>query len=366
MTTSLTLVESDVQEEFFARGWTDGLPIIPPTPERINAMLNSANIKPDKVVGMVPERSRTISAEKAAINAVMSGCEPKHFLVVLAAIDAMCDPDFGCNTVLTSTGGAALCVVISGPDLADLGFNSNRNALGPGYRANATVGRALRLIAMNVLGARSDYLDGSSLGHPGKYTMLVAEEVPPEAWDPLRVELGFNEDETTVTLLATEGPHQISNQLNGTAEGILSSLASAMTNPTTYGVGKGHQVLLVLGYEHRRILIEQGWTKRAIREHLVETSRVSPSYLESAGIVMEHTTQNDMTPDADGKLATVRSPEDIFLVTAGSPGAGWSAYIPTWAPTVHSKAVTKVVESNTSDSNRSDKGGNKHDDDHCS
>ena len=186
--------------------------------------------------------------------------------------------------------------------------------------------------------------------------MLVAEEVPPEAWDPLRVELGFNEGETTVTLLATEGPHQISNQLNGTAEGILSSLASAMTNPTTYGVGKGHQVLLVLGYEHRRILIEQGWTKRAIREHLVETSRVSPSYLESAGIVMEHTTQNDMTPDADGKLATVRSPEDIFLVTAGSPGAGWSAYIPTWAPTVHSKAVTKVVESNTSASNRSDKG----------
>jgi len=348
MATSLTLVESDVQEEFFARGWTDGLPIVPPTPERIDAMLTGAGINADKVIGMVPERSRTITAEKAAINAVMAGCEPKYFPVVIAAIDAMCDPAFGCNTVLTSTGGAALCVVVSGPDLEDLGFNSNRNALGSGYRANATVGRALRLIAMNVLGARSEYLDGSSLGHPGKYTMLVAEEPPPESWDPLRVELGFRETETTVTLLAAEGPHQISNQLNGTAEGILLSLASAMTNPTTYGVGKGHQVLLVLGYEHRRILAESGWTKQAIQKYLVEASRVTPSYLESAGIVMEHTTQNDMTPDADGKLATVRSPDDIFLITAGSPGAGWSSYIPTWAPTVHSEAVTKVVQFNES------------------
>ena len=348
MATSLTFVESDVQEEFFARNWTDGLPIVPPTPERIDAMLTAAGINADKVVGMVPERSRTISAEKAAINAVMAGCEPKHFPVVLAAIDAMCDPAFGCNTVLTSTGGAALCIVISGPDLEDLGFNSTRNALGPGHRANATVGRALRLIAMNVLGARSDYLDGSSLGHPGKYTMLVAEEPPPENWAPLRMELGFSETETTVTLLATEGPHQISNQLNGTVEGILSSLASAMTNPTTYGVGKGHQVLLVLGYEHRRILAESGWTKKAIQEYLVEASRVTPSYLESAGIVMEHTTQNDMTPGADGKLATVQRLDDIFLITAGSPGAGWSAYIPTWAPTIHSEAVTKVVQFNES------------------
>jgi len=348
MATSLTLVESDIQEEFFARGWTDGLPIVPPTPERINAMLTSANVKPDKIVGIVPERSRTISAEKTAINAVMAGCEPKHFPVLLAAIDAMCDPAFGCNTVLTSTGGAALCIAISGPALEDLGFNSTRNALGPGHRANATVGRALRLIAMNVLGARSDYLDGSSLGHPGKYTMLVAEEPPPENWAPLRMELGFSETETTVTLLATEGPHQISNQLNGTVEGILSSLASAMTNPTTYGVGKGHQVLLVLGYEHRRILAESGWTKKAIQEYLVEASRVTPSYLESAGIVMEHTTQNDMTPDADGKLATVQRLDDIFLITAGSPGAGWSAYIPTWAPTIHSEAVTKVVQFNES------------------
>jgi hypothetical protein len=343
MATSLTLAEHDAQEEFFARGWTDGLPIVPPTPVRVEAMLSLAGVAAGDVVGTVPERSRDITAEKAAINTVMAGCEPQHFPVVLAALTAMCDPAFGCHTAVTSTGGAALCVAVSGPGLEALGFNASRNALGPGYRANATVGRAMRLVAMNVLGARSNNLDGSSIGHPGKYTMFVAEETPPEGWDPLRVELGYDATDTTVTVLATEGPHQVSNQLNGTPEGVLATFAAAMTNPATYGVGKGHQVLLVLGYEHRRILVESGWTRQAIREHLVEASRVTPAYLEAAGIVMEHTTQNDMTPDADGKLATVRSPDDIFLVTAGSPGAGWSAYIPTWAPTVHSVAATKKV-----------------------
>ena len=344
MATSLTLDESEAQEEFFARGWTDGLPIVPPTPERVNTMLEFAGVTADDVIGSVPERSRNITAEKAAINAVMAGCEPQHFPVVLAALSAMCDPPFGCNTAITSTGGAALCVAVSGPDLEALGFNASRNALGPGYRANATVGRTMRLVAMNVLGARSSDLDGSSIGHPGKYTMLIAEEKPPEGWDPLRIELGYNVTDTTVTVLATEGPHQISNQLNGTPEGVLSTLTAAMTNPATYGVGKGHQVLLVLGYEHRRILVEGGWTRQAIREHLAEASRVTPEYLEAAGIVMEHTKQNDMTPDVDGKLATVRSPDDIFLITAGSAGAGWSAYIPTWAPTVHSVAVSKKVQ----------------------
>ena len=344
MATSFTFTEHDVQEEFFARGWTDGLPVVPPTPDRVEAMLTFAGVTAGDVVGTVPERSRNITAEKAAINSVMAGCEPQHFPVVLAGIAAMCDPAFGCNTAVTSTGGAALCLAISGPNLEALGLNANRNALGPGYRANATIGRAMRLVAMNVLGARSNYLDGSSIGHPGKYTMLVAEDSPPEGWEPLRVELGYDQADTTVTVLAAEGSHQVSNQLNGTPEGILATYAAAMTNPATYGVGKGHQVLLILGYVHRMILAEGGWTRQAIREHLTEATRVTPDYLEAAGIVMEHTTQNDMTPDADGKLATIRSPDDIFLITAGSPGAGWSAYIPTWAPTIHSSASTRKVQ----------------------
>ena len=343
MATQLTLNEADVNEDFFARGWTDGLPVVPPTPDRVGAALDHAGVDGDDVVGMVPERSREISAEKAAINAVMAGCKPEHFPVVLAALSAMLDPVFGCHTVVTSTGGAALCVVISGPMVAELGFNSGRNALGPGCRANATVGRALRLVAMNILGARSDSLDGSSLGHPAKYTFLVAEEPPPEGWDPLRVELGYGPEDTSVSMFAAEGPHQVANHLNGDPEGILLTFAAAMTNPATFGVGKRHQVLLVLGHEHRQALAEAGWTRPQIREFLAQHTRVTPEHLAAGGILLEHTAQNDMTPEADGRLPTVESPDDIFLVTAGSAGAGWSAYIPTWAPTVHSRSTSRKV-----------------------
>ncbi len=343
MATEITVDLDDVQETFFDRGWTDGLPVLPPTAERVQAALDYAGVKADDVVGVVPERSREVSAEKAAINAVMAGCKPEYFPVVLAALGAMFDPDFGCHTVVTSTGGAGLCVVVSGPMVQELGFNSSRNALGPGHRANATVGRAVRLVAMNVLGARSDSLDGSSIGHPGKYTFLVAEEPPPVGWDPLRVELGYDEADTTVTMFPSEGPHQIANHINGDPESILNSFVAAMTNPATFGVGKRHQVLFVVGNEHRQALAEAGWSRAQVREYLAEHSRVTQEHLTSAGIGMEYTAQNDMTPEADGKLPTVETPDDVFLVTAGSAGAGWSAYIPNWAPVVHSRAATRKV-----------------------
>lgn len=343
MAEQITVDFNAASEEFFERGWTDGLPVVAPTPERVQAMLEHAGLDGSEVIGEVPERSREITAEKAAINSVMAGCKDEYFPVVVAALGAMLDPAFGAHTVVTSTGGAALCVVVSGPVVKSLGFNSLRNALGPGHRANATVGRAVRLIAMNILGARSNDLDGSSLGHPGKYTFLVAEEPPPPSWDPLRVELGYDEADSTVTIFAAESPHQVANHLNGDPEGILRTFAAAMTNPATFGVAKQHQVLLVLGLEHRSALVEAGWSRRQVREFLAEHSRVTPAYLASAGILLEHTSQNDMTPDADGKLNTVRNADDIFLVTAGSAGAGWSAYIPTWAPCVHSVATTRKV-----------------------
>lgn len=343
MAGSLSIEDADAIEEMFERGWTDGLPVVPPTPALVQAMLDHAGVEATDVVGTVPERSRDISAEKAAINAVMAGCRTEYFPVVLAALAAMLEPDFGAHTVVTSTGGAALCVIVSGPLVDELGFNSYRNALGPGNRANATVGRAVRLVAMNVLGARSTSLDGSSLGHPGKFTMLVAEETPPEGWDPLRVELGYELADTTVSLFAAESPHQIANHLNGDPEGILLTFASAMSNPATFGVGKGHEVVIVVGYEHRRALAEAGWSKADVREFLAEHSRVTPEHLAAGGVLLENTKQNDMIPGPDGKLGTVTGPDDIHLVTAGSPGAGWSAYIPAWAPKVHSVSATRKV-----------------------
>lgn len=342
----LELEAHDVQEHFFEAGWTDGLPIVPPTPDRVYEMLRGGDVlDPDEVVGVVPQRGITVTVELAAINAVMAGCEPRAFPLVLAALGAMLDPDFNANTACTSTGGAALCVVVSGPLAEAAGMNGGLNALGSGNRANATIGRTLRLVAGNVLGARSGGMDGSSLGNPGKYTLCFAESPPPEPWEPLRVALGYDEADTTVTVLPTEGPRQVANHLNGDPAGLLRTFAATMRDPATFITGKAGQGTVVLGYEHRMTIIRGGWSRRDVQEFLFEHSRIAPADLERWGVLLEKGTGKDMTPDADGLLRSMLSPDDIFVVTAGGAGAGWSAYLPNWAPPLHalSRAVTRRV-----------------------
>jgi hypothetical protein len=343
---TLSVSTDESIEVFFERGWTDGLPVVPPTPELVDAMLAAGGVEGDEVIGSVPERSRTVTAEKAAVNAVMAGCKPEYFPIVLAGLGAVLDPAFNANTVFTSTGGAAVCVIVSGPLAAEVGMNSRHNALGAGNRANATIGRTMRLVGMNVLGARhgDGGLDASSMGHPGKYTFCFAEEDPPEPWQPLRVELGYLLEDTTVTVLPTEGPRQVANHLNEDPEGVLRSFSTMAKTPATFVVGKGgSQGVCVMGPEHAGALQQAGWTKEQAREFLFRETRVTPDELIAGGIVIEKGYQHDMTPGADGKLATFRDPEDIFIVTAGGAGAGWSAYIPNWAPSQHARATTRRV-----------------------
>jgi hypothetical protein len=340
---ALELEESEVQEVFFERGWTDGLPIVAPTIDRVEAMLGAGSIAPDAIVGSVPSSSRTLTAEKLAISAVMAGCRPAYFPVVLAAAGAMLDPAFNVNTVVTSTGGAAVCTVVSGPVAAEIGMNAGHNALGPGNRANATIGRTLRLLSMNVLGSKPGGLDGSSLGTPAKYTLCFAEQPPAPPWEPLHVALGFDAADTTVTLVATEGPHQIANHLNGDPAGIVATIAAAIANPASFPVGKGGQGVVVLGPEHGAAIIGAGWSRERVQAELYERSRITPDALQAAGIVIETGAQHDMTPGPDGKLPSLASPDDVIVVTAGVEGGGWSAWMPSWAPKLHSRAVTKAV-----------------------
>ena len=335
--------DADVFEDFHRLGWTDGLPVVAPTPERVHALLDHAGLAAGETLGTIEARGRSLSAGLAAANAVMAGCGPEHFPLAVAALCAMLDPAFNAHTVMTSTGGAAFCLLVSGPVTAELDMATRHNALGPGSRANAAVGRTLRLVARNVFGARTGEMDASSIGHPGKFTLCLAEDEPPAPWEPLRVELGYGVEDSTVTILGTEGPRQVGNHLNPSREGILTTMAVAMRCPATYPVGKGHQAVVVLGPEHTAALIEAGWTRAQVREYLAEASRVTPAEIEAAGVLLEVGTQHDMTPGPDGKLPTVRSAEDVFLVTAGGHGAGWSAYIPVWAPTLHSLAGTRRV-----------------------
>jgi hypothetical protein len=343
MAEQIVLDESAVQEHFFEQGWTDGLPIVPPTPDRVNAMLAAGWVDADELLGTVPQRNISISAEKLAINAVMAGCAPEYFPVVIAAMQAVLDPGFNVHAAVTSTGGAALCLVVSGPMAEEIGMNARHNALGSGNRANATIGRAIRLTAMNVLGARTGGMDGTSLGHPGKYTMCFAEDTPPASWPTLREELGFPSEDTTVTVLAAEGPRQVANAQNADGTGVLRTFVAAMQTPSTYSVGKGHQVLLVMGPEHRQAVVDAGYSKQEAKEFLVRESRVTPEWLTNAGVVIEQGYQHDMSAGDDGKLPVVPTVNDLFIVTAGGAGAGWSSYIPAWAPIQHSRAATRRV-----------------------
>ena len=174
---SVSLQESDDPiEYYFERGWTDGLPVVPPTAEKIGAFLDAAGRSPSEILGTEPVRGRVVTLEKVAINAVMAGCRPEYFPVVVATIEAMLEPEHNLHAVTVSTMGAAPLLVVNGPVVDEIGLNSGVSVFGPGRRANATIGRAIRLTIMNVTGALPGDLDQSSLGHAGKYTWCIAED----------------------------------------------------------------------------------------------------------------------------------------------------------------------------------------------
>lgn len=343
MTQTLTLAHDDVQEAFFERGWTDGFPVVPPTPEKVVAMLAAGQVEADDILGVLASRQVTVTAAATAINAVMAGCLPAYFPIVLAAVGAIMDPAFNVHAALTSTGGAAFCVIVSGPYGSEVGLNNGHNALGGGRRANATIGRTLRLLALNVFGARPGETDGTSVGNPGRASLCFGESIPPAGWPTLREQLGYIPPDTTVTVMATEGPRQVANHLNGTATGILATFASALRSPTTFVAGKGGQAVVVLGPEHALALAEGGWAPDAVRHHLAEASRIHPDELAEAGILVPTQSAHRMEPGSDGRLPVLADAADVVLVTAGGAGAGWSACIPSWASTLASRAATRRV-----------------------
>jgi hypothetical protein len=343
MTDILEIDAERVMEEFFERGWTDGLPVVPPTPDAVDAMIATVDLARDDVIGGIPRRNRWVTVEQAAINAVMAGCRPDYFPIVVAALGAALDPAFNANAAFTSTGGAATCVVVSGPLAAAVGMNASHNALGSGNRANATIGRAVRLVARNVFSASTGDMDATSMGNPGKYTLCFAEQEPPAPWVPLRVQLGFAPEDTTVTVMSTEAPRQVANHLSEVPEDVLRTFVSAIKVPSNFAVGKGGQAFVVMCPEHADAVRRGGWTQEQAREFLSRESRIRPEELTENGVPLEVGSANDMTPGSDGRLPALSSADDVFLVTAGGPGPGWSAYIPSFAPSKHLRAVTRRV-----------------------
>src|SRR3989475_6515318 len=188
-------------------------------------MLEAARLEPSKQIAFIRDRAVVISAEKVAINAVMAGCKPEYFPVVLAAVEGIADHRWSYHGPGTSTGGAGVLMIVNGPIARALDINAGDNLFGPGWRSNLTIGRAVRLVMRNVCGSRPGLLDRGTLGHPGKLSYVIAENEAESPWTPLHVERGFRAEQSTVTVVASDAPNQFYNQLSNTAEGVLTPLA---------------------------------------------------------------------------------------------------------------------------------------------
>lgn len=227
----------DANELYQRNGWTDGLPIVPPTEEAVARFLAAANLGAADVIGVEPVRRRTITAEKVAIAAVMAGCLPDYMPVVAAIMKAMCQPEHALHGSTASTGGSAPFIIVNGPIRLALGMNTTHNALANACRANATIGRSIRLILINVLGGVPSQLDRSTLGQPGKFTFCVAEDEEDSPWLPLSVERGIPVGTSAVTALQVESPHQIMNEWTHNPKEILDTYTAAMrSNMLTYSI----------------------------------------------------------------------------------------------------------------------------------
>jgi hypothetical protein len=327
---------TEAVETCFERGWTDGLPVVPATRDAVQRFLEAAGRAAGDVVLTETTRRRTITAEKVAINAVLAGCRPEYMPVLLAALEAMAEPVFTLHGAITSTGGSATLLVVNGPIRQRLGLNAAGNVFGPGWRANATLGRAIRLITLNCLGAQPGLLDRSTQGHPGKYTYCIAELEEENPWEPLHVTRGLAPGSSAVTVFAAEGPHNVLSHYGETGEAIVVALADTMACLGSFSPGES---FLVLAPEHVAMLARDGWTKPHLRETLYARARRTRADLKRGGKLAGAVAPGDETAwEHRG-----RGPEDIHIVVAGGGAGGHSAFIPSWSRERNSLSVTKEI-----------------------
>src|SRR5213594_3142511 len=330
--------DGDAIEFCFRQGWTDGLPVVPPTADRVGAMLAGARLDPTQEIGFVAHRAVSITAEKVAINAVMAGCTPDFMPVVVAAVEGIADPRWSYHGPGTSTAGAGVLMIVNGPIARELDVNAGDNLFGPGWRANLTIGRALRLVMRNVCGSMPGLLDRGTVGHPGKLSYVIAENEAESPWTPLSVERGFRPEQSTVTVMAAEGPHQFYNQLSTESEGVLTTLADSMQH--SGGAGRQPQYVVALAGEHMRTIAGSGWGKKEVRQFLFENTQNTIAHLKRT-----HRIPGEVQPGDDTKLRPiVAEPDDILIVAAGGRAGSFSSFIPGWGGARSSLATTKEVK----------------------
>ena len=323
-------------EAYYDAGWTDGLPVVPPSDKSIAEMLAGVGLRADEVIGEIPGRNAAVTGESLAINAVLAGCRPEYAPVVVAAVKSLCHPNFAYHGPASSTGGSAMILVVNGPIAGALGINSGHNAFGQGHRPNATIGRAVRLVMMNALNTKPGFLDRATFGNPGKYSFCFAERDDPP-WEPFHVSRGFRPEDSTLTLYASNSLSQVYNQIAATPEAILLCFADALYNlgsPNVYGFNES---LIVIGFEHADVMRAHGWSRRDVQTFLVEHARRRVADLKRAGRLKGEIEPGDETTWRHG----FESPDDLLIVAAGGAGS-WSAVLPGWGKKWTRSITTRI------------------------
>ena len=312
---------------FINRGWSDGLPVLPPTEAAIDAMIGASYLKRDELLGIIPPVNGIATVERVAANAVMAGCLPDYFPLVVAAVRGVLQPGFNLDGVQTTTGNVAPVVIINGPCRNRLQINYSSNALGQGWRANSTIGRALRLVLGNIGGAAPGVYDKATLGQPAKYTFCFAENEEENPWEPLHVECGWSREMDVVSVFGCSGVNSAVDMASQMAKGLLKTFALTMIGGFTSGV-TSTETMLIICPEHAAILSAGGYSKAAIRSELFRAAQVPHERISDENLeLLAKRRPIWFQGNGSKEIGVVDRPEDIWIVVAGGKGAK-SAYIP--------------------------------------
>jgi hypothetical protein len=319
--------DEDAHEAMFARGWSDGLPLVPPTEERVLRMLDGTRRDPQEVLGLVPPDLAAATVEKVAVNAVMAGCKPEYLPAVLAAVEAVLDERFAMHGVLATTMFVGPVVVVNGPIRRHIGMNAKGNALGQGNRANAAIGRALQLVIRNIGGGRPQEVDRATLGNPGKYTYCFAEDEEGSCWEPLSVERGLKPGVSAVTVFAGFGLQGVVDNKSRTPESLSKSFAESLKAIHSVKLAPACDALIVVCPEHERTYREAGWSKARVYEELYRLCEIPGDDLVAGarGIA------EGGPPSLAGKIINKFRPGGLLIVRAGGAAGMFSGIIGGWS-----------------------------------
>lgn len=345
MSSAELLSVDDLIERCYDEQWTDGLPVVPPTPALVERMLERSPYATDHELGPVPPRNGIATMEVLATNAVMAGCRPEYFPLVVAAAEAVLDPAFNLNGVQATTHNCTPLLLVTGPVVEQLGINAGAGCFGAGYRANATVGRAIRLLMANTGGGAPGVTDQSTFGHPGKFTYCIGERAERNPWPSFGDVRGFS-GESTVTAFAGEAPHHVHDHTNRSPHRIAGSITEVMNTPGNNNTWLKGELVVVVGPEHAATFAEAGWSREDLQYFLFDKARRTIAQLRRGGRWTEETFPYwprwvDITED-DERLPIVAEPQDIFVFVAGGDAGRFSAFIPGWGA-LGTSAVTRAV-----------------------